>query len=223
MYKKHQKQIQELMAIGRRDLEQNGIISIRGTIVYADGKETMFPPPGTNSVLINLHKDSARIFHKKIMRHRIAVESDIEAIFLLHYRVIYELADLVKHPNRFSLYVLGMTAEESIFVRQDYTLDDSKNLVFGELTVLENDPEDEFLVHGFLAERALGMPDENFAKVPQDTLSKSFPQEWIDYIHRERENRDEDEWYSPKREPDSSDPDTEQGGSHEVLAAEETV
>ena len=67
------------------------------------------------------------------------------------------------------------------------------------------------------------MPDEMFAKVPQDTLSKSFPQEWIDYIHRERENRDEDEWYSPKREPDSSDPDTEQGGSHEVLAAEETV
>ena len=223
MYKKHQKQIQELMAIGRRDLEQNGIISIRGTIVYADGKETMFPPPGTNGVLLNLHKDSARMAHKKIMRHRIAVESDVEAMFFLHYRVIYELADLVKHPNRISLYVLGMTAEENIFVRQDYTLDNSLKFVFGELAVLDHDPEEAFWVHGYLAENAISMPDEMFAKVPQDTLSKSFPQEWIDYIHRERENRDEDEWYSPKREPDSSDPDTEQGGSHEVLAAEETV
>jgi hypothetical protein len=223
MNKKYKKQPLELMELGRIDLEHNGMVSIRGTIVYADGKETMFPPPGTNGVLINLHKDSARMAHKKIMRHRIAVESDIEAMFFLHYRVIYELADLVKHPNRFSLYVLGMTAEESIFVRQDYTLDDSKKLVFGELAVLDHDPEDEFLVHGFLAERALGMPDEMFAKVPQETFSESFPQEWIDYIHRERENRDEDEWYSPKREPDSSDPDTEQGGSHEVFDLEETV
>ena len=155
MYNKFKKQIEELMALGIGDIKQLGDVSIRGTIVYADGKETMFPPPGTNGVLLNLHKDSARMAHKKIMRHRIAVESDIEAIFLLHYRVIYELADLVKHPNRFSLYVLGMTAEESIFVRQDYTLDDSKNLVFGELTVLENDPEDEFLVHGYLAEKAI--------------------------------------------------------------------
>ena len=223
MNKKYKKQPLELMELGRIDLEQNGMVSIRGTIVYADGKETMFPPPGTNGVLLNLHKDSARMAHKKIMRHRIAVESDVEAMFFLHNRVIYELADLVKHPNRISLYVLGMTAEENIFVRQDYTLDDSKKLVFGELAVLDHDPEEAFLVHGYLAENAISMPDEMFAKVPQDTLSKSFPQEWIDYIHRERENRDEDEWYSPKREPDSSDPDTEQGGSHEVLAAEETV
>lgn len=223
MEKKFKNQFDELMALGIGDIKQLGDVSIRGTIVYADGKETMFPPPGTNGVLLNLHKDSARMAHKKIMRHRIAVESDVEAMFFLHNRVIYELADLVKHPNRISLYVLGMTAEENIFVRQDYTLDDSKKLVFGELAVLDHDPEEAFWVHGYLAENAISMPDEMFAKVPQDTLSKSFPQEWIDYIHRERENRDEDEWYSPKREPDSSDPDTEQGGSHEVLAAEETV
>jgi hypothetical protein len=116
-----------------------------------------------------------------------------------------------------------MTVDGKILIKQDYTINEAGKLVLGERTVIDHDPEDEFLVHGVLAERALGMPDEMFAKVPQETFSESFPQEWIDYIHRERENRDEDEWYSPKREPDSSDPDTEQGGSHEVLAAEETV
>ena len=223
MQKKFKSQIEELMALGIRDLEQNGLILTRETIVDADGKEFTTPPPETNGISLNLHSDSARISHKKVLRRRVEKNPAIEAGFLLHGRVIYELADLVKHPNRLSLYVLGVAAEENIFVRQDYTSDNSKKLVFGEFTVLDNDPEDSFLDHGFLAERALSMPDEMFAKIPQNILAQSFPKEWIDYIHRERKNRDEDEWYSPKRATESPTIDKKQGGGHEVFDLEETV
>jgi hypothetical protein len=223
MMKKYERQIQELLALGRRDLEQNGMISIRETIVLDDGNEITVPPPGTGGISLNLDCDSARMCRKKMMWMRLKDNPAIEAIFFLHYRVIYALEDLVKHPNRLSLYVLGVTAEESIFVRQDYTLDHSKKLVFGELTVLDHDSEEAFLDHGFLAEQALSMPDEMFAKVPEDMLVESFPKEWLEYIHRERQNRDEDEWYSPKRATESSITDKKEGGSHEVPAAEETV
>jgi len=224
MFKKYEKEILDLLALGRRDLEQNELISNRETIVYADGKEITFPPPETKGISLNLDCDSARMRHKGMMRLRLWENPDIEAIFFLHYRVIYELADLVKHPNRLSLYVQGITTdEEYIFVRQDYTLDDSGKLVFGELTVLENDPEEAFLDHAFVAERTLGMSDEMFAESQQKMQELGFPKEWLDYVRRERKNRDEDEWYSPKRATDSSITDKKEGGHHEVSDAEETV
>ena len=222
MLKKYEKQILGLLALGRRDLQQNGMISIRETIVHADGTKITYPSPETGGVSMNLHKDSARISHKKIMQARVK-DTHTGAIFFLHYRVIYNLAYLVKHPNRLSLYFLGMTSEESIFVRQDYTLDDSSKLVFGEVTVLDHDPENEFLDHGYLAERAVSMHDEIFTKFSQDILTQSFPKEWLEYIHRERKNRDEDEWYSPRRATESSITDKKEGGSHEVSDVEEIV
>ena len=214
--------IELLLGLGLQDIEQSGDVSIRQLSIKADGTENMFPPPETNGVSLNLHSDSARIHFKRIMQLRVE-QGELAGFLLLHNNIITKLGDLLEKPDGQSLYVSCMTDEGKIVVKQDYTTNEAGKPVIGERTVLENDPEDEFLVHGFLAEMALGMSDEMFAKVPQETFSESFPQEWIDYIHRERENRDEDEWYSPKREPDSSDPDTEQGGSHEVLAAEETV
>ena len=211
-----------LLGLGLQDIEQSGDVSIRQLSIKADGTENMFPPPETNGVSLNLHSDSARIHFKRIMQQRVE-QGELAGFLLLHNNIITKLGDLLEKPDGQSLYVSCMTVDGKILVKQDYTINEAGKLVLGERTVIDHDPEDEFLLHGFLAEMALGMPDENFAKVPQETFSKSFPQEWIDYIHRERENRDEDEWYSPKREPDSSDPDTEQGGSHEVLAAEETV
>ena len=212
--------IELLLGLGLQDIEQSGDVSIRQLSIKADGTENMFPPPETNGVSLNLH--SARMHFKRIMQLRVE-QGELAGFLLLHNNMITKLGDLLEKPDGQSLYVSCMTDEGKIVVKQDYTTNEAGKPVIGERTVIDHDPEDEFLVHGFLAEMALGMPDENFAKVPQETFSKSFPQEWIDYIHRERENRDEDEWYSPKREPDSSDPDTEQGGSHEVLAAEETV
>jgi len=214
--------IELLLGLGMQDIRQQGGASVRQLLVKADGTENMFPPPETNGVSLNLHSDSARMHFKRIMQLRVE-EGEFAGFLLLHNNIITKLGDLLEKPDGQSLYVSCMTDEGKIVVKQDYTINEAGKLVLGERTVIDHDPEDEFLVHGVLAEMALGMPDEMFAKVPQETFSESFPQEWIDYIHRERENRDEDEWYSPKREPDSSDPDTEQGGSHEVLAAEETV
>ena len=214
--------IELLLGLGMQDIRQQGGASVRQLLVKADGTENMFPPPETNGVSLNLHSASARMHFKRIMQLRVE-QGELAGFLLLHNNIITKLGDLLEKPDGQSLYVSCMTDEGKIVVKQDYTINEAGKLVLGERTVIDHDPEDEFLVHGVLAEMALGMPDEMFAKVPQETFSESFPQEWIDYIHRERENRDEDEWYSPKREPDSSDPDTEQGGSHEVLAAEETV
>jgi hypothetical protein len=222
MKKKYNKQIELLLGLGLQDIEQSGDVSIRQLSIKADGTENMFPPPETNGVSLNLHTDSARMDFKRIMQLRVE-QGEFAGFLLLHNNIITKLGDLLEKPDGQSLYVSCMTVDGKILIKQDYTTNEAGKPVIGERTVIDHDPEDEFLVHGFLAEMALSMPDEMFAKVPQETFSESFPQEWIDYIHRERENRDEDEWYSPKREPDSSDPDTEQGGSHEVLAAEETV
>ena len=223
MLKKYEKQIQELLALGRRDLERDGIIPIRQTVVEADGKEFTIPPSEMKFASLNLRSDSARMSHKKKIWLSARKNPHAKAIFLLHDRVIYELADLEKYPNRLSLYVLGLTSEQEIFIRQDYTFDNSGKPVFGEVTVLDHDPEEAFLDHGFLAEQALSMPDKMFAKVPEDMLAESFPKEWLDYLHREREDRDDDDWYSPKRATESSITDKKEGGHDEVPVAEETV
>ena len=222
MNKKVEGQIELLLGLGLQDIEQSGDVSIRQQSIKADGTENMFPPPETNGVSLNLHSDSARMHFKRIMQLRVE-EGEFAGFLLLHNNIITKLGDLLEKPDGQSLYVSCMTDEGKIVVKQDYTTNEAGKPVIGERTVIDHDPEDEFLVHGFLAEMALGMPDEMFDKVPQETLSESFPQEWIDYVHRERENRDPDEWASPTREPDSSEPDTEQGGSHEVFDLEETV
>jgi hypothetical protein len=62
-----------------------------------------------------------------------------------------------------------------------------------------------------------------FAESQQKMQELGFPKEWLDYVRRERKNRDEDEWYSPKRATESSITDKKEGGHDEIPAAEETV
>jgi hypothetical protein len=214
--------VELLLDLGIQDIEQQGQVSIRQIVLNTDGTEKLFPPPETNGVSLNLHSHSARMNFKRIMELKFQ-EDDIAGFMLLYNSMITNLGDLLDNPSEQSLYVLCMTAEGKIVVKQDYTIDESGKLVHGERTVINHDPEDEFLDHGFLAEKALSMPDEMFAKVPKETFVESFPKEWLEYLHRERENRNNDEWYSPKRESDSSDQDTEQGGHDEVFDLEETV
>jgi len=225
MIKQYKNQIEELLALGRRDLEQNGMISIRETIVHVDGKESTFPPPGTNGVSLNWRIDCARLYYKQtMMRMRIEHSSDIVAIFFLHDRVIYELADLEKHPNRQSLYVLGQTIDEDVFVRQDYSIDGSGQPVFGELTVLDHDPEAESWLHGCRAAGLLGASDELCAKLLNDLQAKGYPKEWRDYVYRERQKREEDDdYFNSNRGSAASKQDTVKGGSDEIFDLEETV
>jgi len=222
MEEKIKGKIELLLGLGIQDIEQSGDVSIRQLSVKADGTESLFPPSETNGVSLNLHSDSARMHFKRIMQLRVE-QGELAGFLLLHINMITKFGDLLEKPDGQSLYVSCMTVDGKIVVKQDYTINEAGKVVIGARTVIDHDPEDEFLEHGYLAERALSMPDEMFAKVPPETFSKSFPQEWIDYIHRERENRDEDEWYSPSRKLDSSTPDKEQGGSHEVFDLEETV
>ena len=71
MYKKYEKQINELMALGIRDLEQSGDVSMRLLSIKVDVSEELFPPSETNGVSLNLHSASARMHFKRIMQRRV--------------------------------------------------------------------------------------------------------------------------------------------------------
>jgi len=214
-------QIEMLFGLGIQDIEQTGDVLIRELSIKDDGAEELFPPSGTIGVSLNLHSHSARLNFKRVMELK-TQKADIVGIMLLYNNMITNLKDLLDDQGKQSLYVLCMTADEKMLVRQAYTIDEAGKLVLGERIVLDHDPEETFLDHGFLAEQAVSMPDEMFAKVSKEILDDSFPKEWLDYIHRERKNRDEDEWYSPKRAT-ASITDKKEGGHDEVPAAEETV
>ena len=221
MYKKYEKQSNELMALGIRDLEQSGDVSMRLLSIKADGTENMFPPPETNGVSLNLHSDSARIHFKRIMQQRVE-QGELAGFLLLHNNIITKLSDLLEKPDGQSLYVSCMTVDGKILVKQDYTTDEAGKLVIGEKAVIDHDPEEEHLIHGFLAEVALSLPDELFES-HKDKMAEGLPQEWVDYVNRERENKDPSEWFSPVPEFEIPELPAEEGGHDEVLDDEETV
>ena len=173
MYKKYEKQINELMALGIRDLEQSGDVSMRLLSIKVDVSEELFPPSETNGVSLNLHSASARMHFKRIMQRRVE-QGELAGFLLLYNNMVTKPGDLLDNPNGQSLYVLCMTIDGKIVVRQDYTTDEDGKLVLGERTVIDHDPEEEHLIHGFLAEMALSLPDKLFESL-KDKMAEGLP------------------------------------------------
>ena len=188
MVEKFNKQRELLLGLGMQDIEQQEDVPIRQLTINADGTESMFPPAQTHGVSLNLHSDSARILHKKTFQLKVE-QGKILGFLLLYNNMVTKPGDLLDNPNGQSLYVLCMTIDGKIVVRQDYTTDEAGKLVLGERTVIDHDPEEEHLIHGFLAEMALSLPDELFES-HKDKMAEGLPQEWVDYVNRERENKD---------------------------------
>jgi hypothetical protein len=216
-----EEKIELLLGLGLQDIEQSGDVLMRLLSIKADGTENMFPPPETNGVSLNLHSDSARIHFKRIMQQRVE-QGELAGFLLLHNNIITKLGDLLEKPDGQSLYVSCMTVDGKILVKQDYTTDEAGKLVIGEKAVIDHDPEEEHLTHGFLAEMALSLPDE-LLESHKDKMAEGLPQEWVDYVNRERENKDPSEWFSPVPEFEIPELPAEEGGHDEVLDTEETV
>jgi hypothetical protein len=221
MIKKFNKQIALLLGLGLQDIEQSGDASIRQLSIKADGTENMFPPQETNGVSLNLHSDSARMHFKRIMQQRVE-QGELAGFLLLHNKIITKLGDLLEKPDGQSLYVSCMTVDGKILVKQDYTTNEAGKLVLGKRIVLDHDPEEDQADNGVLAEVALSLPDEHFERL-KDKMAEGLPQEWVDYVNRERENKDPSEWFSPVPEFEIPELPAEEGGHDEVLDAEETV
>jgi hypothetical protein len=221
MIKNFNKQIELLLGLGIQDIEKTGNVSIRELSIKVDGSEELFPPSETNGVSLNLHSDSARMHFKKIMQRRVE-QGELAGFLLLHNNIITKLGDLLEKPDGQSLYVSCMTVDGKILVKQDYTTDEAGKLVIGEKAVIDHDPEEEHLIHGFLAEMALSLPDE-LLESHKDKMAEGLPQEWVDYVNRERENKDPSEWFSPVPEFEIPELPAEEGGHDEVLDTEEPV
>ena len=215
-------QIEMLLELGIQDIMHHGQISIREMAIKPDGTETVFPPPGTNGMSLNLQSHSSRMFFKR--RMQLQVEKDaFAAVLLLYDSMITKPSDLLENPANQSLYVLCMTAGEKIVVKQDYTKDENGNPVLGERTVIDHDPEESQLAYGITAEILQSCSDKDFALIPEELLDKSLPKEWGDYVHKERQNKNPDEWVSPVAASLPFQPLPTKGGNHEVSDAEETV
>ena len=221
MIEKFNKQIELLFGLGIQDIEKTGNVSIRELSIKVDGSEELFPPSETNGVSLNLHSDSARILHKKTLQLKVE-QGKILGFLMLYDRMITDVDDLMNNQDSQSLYVLCITVEGKIVVKQDYTTDEAGKLVIGEKAVIDHDPEEEHLIHGFLAEVALSLPDELFES-HKDKMAEGLPQEWVDYVYRERESKDPSEWFSPVPEFEIPELPDEEGGHDEVLDAEETI
>ena len=222
MEKKHKKQIELMLGMAVQDIEQTGIMSIRLLVIKPDGTEFRFPPPQSFGVSLNLVSHSARMIYKKAMQMEVEKGKVIVGMFLYN-SMITKPGDLVDNPNGETIYLLCMTVDGKIVIRQDYTVDENGKPVLGEKKVYDHDPEQSQMDYGTNAETLISLTNEEFAAIPEEDLAEGLPKEWIDYVHRERQNRDEDEWYCPKRATESSITDKKEGGSHEVPAAEETV
>ena len=189
-------QIEMLIGLGIQDIEQKGQVSIREMAIKQDATETVFPPPGTSGISLNLQSHSSRMFFKRKMQ--LQVEKDAyAAVLLLYDSMITKPSDLLEKPTNQSLYVLCMTADEKIVVKQDYTKDEAGNPVLGERTVIDHDPEESQLAYGIIAEILQSCPDKDFEAIPEKLWAQNLPKEWVDYVRRERQNRDPTEWISP--------------------------
>jgi len=146
-----------------------------------------------------------------------------QGILLLYNNMVTRPSDLLENPNGQSLYVLCMTPDGKIVVRQDYTKDEAGKVILGERTVLDHDPEDNQVAYGFYSECLLSFSDEQFASIPEEMWTKGLPYEWIEYVYRERKHRNEEEWPSSDKNPIYPRLPIKQGGQDEVLAAEKTV
>ena len=222
MLKAYNKQIELMLGMAVQDIEQTGDMSIRLMVIKPDGTEFMFPPPQTIGISLNLESHSARMLHKRTMQLQVE-NGDIIAGMLLYNSMITKPGDLVDNPNDKSIYLLCMTIDGKTVIRQDYTIDETGKPVLGKKTVYEHDPEQSQIVYGANVEILMSYTDEQFAAIPEESWVGSIPKEWVDYVHRERQNRDSDEWSYAATEPIHSPPLAKKGGNDEVSTAEETV
>lgn len=222
MEKKFKQQIEMLLELGIQDIMQHGQVSIREIAIKPDGTETVFPPPGTNGVSLNLQNHSARMYFKREMQ--VQVENDAFAdVLLLYDNMITTPSDLLENPNSKCLYVLCMTANEKMVVKQDYTIDETGKPVFVERIVFDHDLEESQLAYGIITEILQSCPDKDFEAIPEKLWVQDLPKEWVDYVRRERQNRDSDEWISPVAASLPFQPLPTEEDDDEVFDLEETV
>lgn len=194
MFEKYEGRIDELMALGVRDFLQTGGVTVRHLTVNLDGSEFMFPPVENHGISLNLGSHSARL-NFKVLNNMKVTEGQTSGFLLLHDKLF---VDPVKQDGNgiLSLHVLCIDSEGQLFVTDRYSFNDAGDPNFIDRQIMDADPEQPHWKHGTLAELILSVPDEDFAKVPQELWADGLPQEWVDYVLHERQNRDSDEWES---------------------------